>query len=128
MYEELIAITSTSVEFPSDRQALAFKQLHAIQAPIPDAQGWHLLLLRKLAQPAPTRPPSVPAAILAQPEVNSLSHEARIRSLPTAILRQVAATNSVAYEPHATNGGLTAMRLRNALLAAVRRGQELAGL
>ena len=51
--------------------------------------------------------------------------EARIRELTGVKLMHVAQQNGVKVEIHPTNGGLTQMRRKNALLALLRRGVQV---
>lgn len=125
MYEDLIVITDTSVVLPSDREVQRLHRMLKIPSPIPTPEHWELFLLRALRNRAnrvvERAEPSTP-----QPATEELSPvallEARIRQMPSSEVRRVAAELALSYEPHPTNPGLTAMRARNALYAAVRRG------
>lgn len=68
---------------------------------------------------------SVPQAKPLVQKVPAVGIEARIRELNGENLVRVARLNKVTTEVHSSNPGITAMRRKNALLALLRRGENV---
>lgn len=99
-----------------------------------EAAAWATLPKWRAARLAPkaeikTKPALPPdlARFYAQPDADEgrAGLEAKVRMMKTNGLLAWCRTNQLSIEPHPTNNGLTAMRARNALYLAIKRGTKL---
>ena len=81
--------------------------------------------LAPIRQESSATPVSRPVPNSKPTKVPAVGIEARIRELSGAELVRVSALNKIKTEPHPTNAGITAMRRKNALLAAHRNGTQI---
>lgn len=123
-YSGFTRATESAVRVPSTRELMRYRLYNAIQAPLPDDMFWQLDTLHAIRslRDKPDASPSAPVPPVTQSSVQS--SEARVREGNRAYHEQLLARWGIPMpELHPTNHGLSAMRIKNACLAAVRRGE-----
>ncbi len=129
----------TYLQFPSTRQLLAqFSVLggknlpHSVDEVALELENrfWAVLPKWRAAHCAPKkliiqREAKPELAKFYKAETPASEWEAKIKSAKLGTLIEICRVNSIAFDIHPSNNGLSSMRARNQLYAALRRGQVL---
>lgn len=141
---DLVRVTSDpvtgllSIRFPSQREVARLYSYLGIRAPIPENDDplWSEMNDR-LRQALPSlrayansgrgtvRPPSPRSTGESRTISTPTGDEAIVREMTGAQAREACDRLGLSVERHPTNAGISAMRCKNALYIAIRRGQSL---